>query len=197
MAGEAHGYWLAAWLMSTGRDWVALQIGAADVEDFFASGRGLSLSIPESAKPGLYARMRAEMQADTLPSSLVAVAGLVNFVELLCTTGFPAIYTAVLMQQTLSPAAHYAYLGLYVVGYAADDSLVVATAVIALGNRKLTERAGRGLKLLSGAAMPVPAAIMLPRPAWLIWLAARAIAASWETHVRQFRLVRQSTIQNS
>ena len=150
---------------------VALLIGAVNVKDFFAWGSGVSLSIPQSAKPGLYARMRAVMQADALPASLAAVAVLavlVNFIELLCTAGLPAIYTAVLTQQAVSAAAHYAYLGLYIVGYIADDTLMVATAVIALGSRKLTERAGRLLKLISGALMVMLGAVMLLRPQWLM-----------------------------
>ena len=74
----------------------------------------------------------------------------VNFVELLCTAGLPAITTAVLAQHDLSPATYYAYLGLYILGYVADDSIMVAIAVVALGNRKLTEAAGRRLELRAG-----------------------------------------------
>jgi glutaredoxin len=150
---------------------VALIIGAVNIKDFFTPGRGFSLSIPASAKPGLYARMRAVMQANTIVSSLIAVMALaivVNFIELLCTAGFPAIYTAVLTQQSLTPLAHYAYLGLYIVGYIFDDSLMVATAVIALSSRKLTERAGAWLKLLSGGVMLALGLTLLFRPDWLM-----------------------------
>jgi threonine/homoserine/homoserine lactone efflux protein len=49
----------------------------------------------------------------------------------------------------------------------ADDSLMVGTAVIALSSRKLTERAGRWLKLLSGAVMMSLGLVMLLRPEWL------------------------------
>ena len=150
---------------------LAMVIGGINVKDFFNMGQGFSLSIPASAKPGLYARMRAVLAANTLPTSLAAVAVLaimVNFIELLCTAGFPAIYTAVLTQQDLSPPVYYAYLGLYIVGYIADDSLMVATAVIALSSRKLTEQAGRWLKLLSGVVMLALGGIMILRPEWLI-----------------------------
>jgi hypothetical protein len=92
----------------------------------------------------------------------------VNLVELLCTAGLPAMYTAVLAQQGLSPAAHYAYLGLYIVGYIADDSLMVALAVLALGSGKLGERAGRQLKLLSGIVMLGLGVVLLARPEWLL-----------------------------
>jgi hypothetical protein len=150
---------------------VALAIGGFNVKDFFAFGRGVSLSIPESAKPGLYARVRSILNAEALTTSLLAVASLavvVNVVELLCTAGLPAIYTAVLTQTDLSPLAHYAYLGLYILGYVADDSVMVAMAVMALGSRKLTEHAGRWLKLVSGVVMLTLGAVLIWWPAWLM-----------------------------
>jgi glutaredoxin len=150
---------------------VALLIGAFNLKDFFAFGRGPSLSIPPSAKPGIYARTRAVLQARSLPAAMAAVAllaAVVNLVELLCTAGLPAIYTAVLTQQALSPAAHYGYLGLYILGYLTDDGLMVGIAVATLGSRKLTERGGRWLKLLSGAVMLALGLLMAVRPEWLM-----------------------------
>lgn len=150
---------------------VALGIGAIDVKDFLRPGHGVSLSIPPTAKPALYARMRGVLQGRTLMASLAGVAALavvVNFVELLCTAGLPAVYTAVLTQQGLSPAAHYGYLGLYIVGYLTDDALMVTLAVAALGRRKLTEGAGAWLKLLSGLAMLALGMVLLLRPGWLL-----------------------------
>ncbi|MFP5307202.1 MAG: NrdH-redoxin, partial [Gammaproteobacteria bacterium] len=63
---------------------------------------------------------------------------------------------------------HYAYLGLYIAGYIADDSLMVAVAVITLGSGRMTERGGRWLKLLSGAVMLALGAVMVLRPDWLM-----------------------------
>ena len=149
---------------------VALVIGAVNIKDFLKPGQGFSLSIPAAAKPGLYARIRAILGANRLLPSLAGVAALavvVNFIELLCTAGLPAIYTAVLTQQGLSSLAHYAYLGLYILGYIADDTVMVATAVIALSSNKLSEHAGRWLKLLSGAVMLALGGIMILRPEWL------------------------------
>lgn len=150
---------------------VALLIGLLNVKDYFAFGRGPSFSIPDSAKPGLYERMRRVMAAPTLGLSLVSVvtlAVLVNFVELLCTAGFPAIYTAVLTQHEPTAAGRYAYLGLYIVGYMADDALMVGLAVSALSRRKLSERVGRVLKLLAGSVMLLLGLVLLLRPGWLM-----------------------------
>ena len=181
VSGAVYYAFMAAWLsaflavgMSDALRWtiagLALAIGTINVKDYFAPGTGPSLAISAAAKPGLYARMRRVLQTEQIKASIAAVAALaivVNFVEFLCTAGFPAIYTAVLAQHDLGIPAYYAYLGLYIVGYIADDSVMVALAVIALGSNKLTEGAGRILKLLSGAAMLLLGAVMLARPHWL------------------------------
>jgi hypothetical protein len=52
-------------------------------------------------------------------------------------------------------------------GYIADDTLMVGLAVYALGSGKLSERAGRWLKLVSGLAMLALGAVLLLRPQWL------------------------------
>jgi threonine/homoserine/homoserine lactone efflux protein len=92
----------------------------------------------------------------------------VNAVELLCTAGLPAVYTAVLSQQNLAASAHYGYLGLYIVGYIADDALMVGIAVLALSSNRLTESTGRWLKLISGVVMVALAMLLLLRPGWLL-----------------------------
>jgi hypothetical protein len=139
--------------------------------EYWREGSRFTLSIPEAAKPGLYARLRGVTQSRALLPALTGVAALavvVNAVELLCTAGFPAVYTALLSQQQLSPLAHYAYLGLYILGYIADDSLMVGLAVLALSSNRLTERTGRWLKLISGAVMVLLALVLLLRPGWLL-----------------------------
>lgn len=149
---------------------LGLFVGVVDVKDFFAFHQGLTLSIPESAKPGLYRRMRAVVQAETIPLALVAaavLAVLVNFVELLCTAGLPALYTEVLASQHLAAWKRYAYLALYDVFYMLDDMIMVGIAVVTLGHHKLQERGGRWLKLLSGVVMLLLALVLLFLPGWL------------------------------
>lgn len=182
VSGAVYYAFMAAWLnlfqavgvstpLRIGLALLALLIGALNLKDFAAPGRGPTLSIPAAARPGLVARMHALPRARSLPALLAGVALLalaVNLVELLCTAGLPALYTAVLAQQQLPPALHHAYLGLYILGYIADDSLMVAGAVAALGSRKLDERGGRRLKLLSGVVMGALGLVLLLRPHWLL-----------------------------
>lgn len=150
---------------------VALFVGTVNVKDFFAWQRGLSLTIPASAKSGIYARVRRILEAQNLAGAMagiVALAGLVNAVELLCTAGFPALYTQILASHNLPTSTYYAYLGVYNLAYIFDDSLMVAIAVITLRRERLQERAGQWLKLLSGLVMVGLGAVLLLRPNWLI-----------------------------
>ncbi len=146
---------------------VALLIGALNVKDFFAFRRGPSLSIPESGKPGLYRRARAILNADSMPAMLsatVVLAVAANFYELLCTAGFPMVYTRLLTLAPISHARQYAYLALYNLIYVLPLLIIVLTFVGAMGARKLSEREGRVLKLLSGLMMLGLGVLLLAAP---------------------------------
>jgi len=181
VSGILYFAFMAAWLnlflliglsraVQIGLGGIALFVGAVNVKDFFAWRQGLSLSIPDSAKPGFYARVRRILQAEHLAGAIVGVivlAGLVNMVELLCTAGFPALYTQVLTLHQLPMWEYYGYLGLYNLAYILDDGFMVVIAVTTLSRSKLQERAGRWLKLASGVVMVGLGAVLLVRPVWL------------------------------
>lgn len=146
---------------------LAILVGSVHLKDFFALHRGLSLSIPDSVKPQIYERVRRVVRAENAPVALagtIALAVLVNFVELLCTAGLPALYTQILSGYALSDAGYYAYLALYNLAYIADDGVMVAIAVITLGHRRLQEHEARWLKLLSGGLIIGLGAILILAP---------------------------------
>lgn len=182
VSGVAYFAFMAAWLnvfMLVGYlrpsqvvlGLLAVFVGVVHVKDFFAAGRGFSLSIPESAKPGIYSRVRRIVTAEHLAGAVagaLVLAVLVNVIELLCTAGLPALYTQILSQQDLRPWQFYGYLGLYNVAYMFDDSLMVGIVVITLGRHKLQERQGRWLKLISGAVILLLGLLLLFQPEWLL-----------------------------
>ncbi len=149
---------------------VALAAALVNIKDFFAFGRGPSLSIPDSAKPGLYAQVRRVVRAEHLAAALgsaVILAVLVNTVELLCTSGLPAVFTQVLASRELPTWQYYGYLGLYNVAYMMDDVVMLGIATVTLQHGRLQGRGARGLKLLSGLVMLALALLLLWRPDWL------------------------------
>ncbi|WP_445366497.1 glutaredoxin family protein [Methylomonas sp. BW4-1] len=135
---------------------IAVLAGAINLKDFWAFGRGISLSIPAAAKPGIYNRIRRILQAENLAGAMlgaVVLALLVQIVELLCTSGFPGLYTRILTLRELSGWDYYGYLMLYNLAYMLDDVVVLGVGVVTLSQRRLQEKEGRWLKLLSGLAM--------------------------------------------
>ena len=135
---------------------LALLAGAINLKDFRSIGWGVSLSIPAAAKPGIYIRMRRILQAENLAGAIfgaVLVAVLVQIVEFMCTSGFPALFTRILTLRQLDSLSYYGYLLLYDAAYMLDDAIVLAIGVITLSQRRLQEKEGRWLKLASGLVM--------------------------------------------
>ena len=141
-----------------------------NVKDFFAFKKGISLSIPESSKPGIYARVRHIVTTEYLTVALmgaVVLAVLVNVVELLCTAGLPALYTQILTMHELPAWKNYLYLALYISAYMLDDTILLVIVVVTLSHRRLQEREGRWLKLISGLVILILGAVMILKPEWM------------------------------
>jgi hypothetical protein len=149
---------------------VALLIGGINVKDFFLFKQGISLVIPESAKPKLFERMRGLLKAPTLPAMItgtVVLAISANAYELLCTAGFPMVYTRVLTLHKLTSYQYYQYLVLYNIVYVVPLAVIVGIITVTLGARKLTEWQGRQLKLVSGLMMLSLGSVLIVNPALL------------------------------
>lgn len=162
---------------------LAIGVGLINIKDFFAFKQGLSLSIPESRKPDIYRRARLILNAENLPAMLgatILLAVAANFYELLCTAGFPMVYTRLLTLSELSPGGRYAYLAFYNVIYVVPLALIVLAFVRTLGARKLTERGGRLLKLLSGLMMLELGLVLAIAPALLnnLWVSAALLVVT-------------------
>jgi glutaredoxin len=135
---------------------IAIIAGLVNLKDFVSFGRGLSLSIPDKAKPGIYNRMRGLLHAPTMMAAIVGaavLAVLVQVVEFMCTSGFPALFTRILTLRDLPTASYYGYMLLYNAAYMLDDIIILSIGVILLSRHRLQEKEGRVLKLISGLVM--------------------------------------------
>jgi glutaredoxin len=135
---------------------LALVAGGINLKDFVNFGWGVSLSIPAAAKPGIYVRLRRILHAENMTAALlgtVVLAILVQIVEFMCTSGFPALFTRILTLRHLDTAGYYGYLLLYDLAYMLDDVIILTIGVITLSQHRLQEKEGRWLKLVSGVVM--------------------------------------------
>lgn len=147
---------------------VALFFAAVNIKDYFWFKKGLSFTIADKDKPGIYRGMRKVMaQGDNLPALVGATAVLaagVSLVEFGCTAGFPVLWTNILTAHDVGPGLFLALLLVYMLIYQLDEFLIFGTAVVTLRASRLQETQGRVLKLVGGMLMLVLALVMLFRP---------------------------------
>lgn len=137
---------------------IALIAGIINLKDFLFFGRGVSLSISKTNKTDIYLKIRQILYTKNLISALIGViilALLVQLVEFMCTSGFPALYTRILTLQQLNSVSYYSYLLLYNVAYMFDDLIILSIGIITLSQHRLQEKEGRILKFISGFVMVV------------------------------------------
>ncbi len=180
-SGVIYFVFMAAWLnlfllarslaaITTVAALIALLVAVLNIKDFFFFKKGVSLAIPESARPRLFERMRRLPGTASLPAMLagtVVLAVAANSYELLCTAGFPMVFTRVLTLHRLPTAGYYLYLAFYNTVYVVPLAVIVAFFTVTLGSRKLSEWQGRVLKLLSGLMMLGLGLVLLVEPALL------------------------------
>jgi hypothetical protein len=181
ISGLLYFMFMAAWLnlfraigqmqvITVAAGLIALLVAIINIKDYFWFKRGVSLSISDGAKPGLYQRMRGLLQARSLTMLLFATVTLAlfaNLYELLCTAGFPMVYTRILTLNDLPVTSYYLYLALYNLIYVIPLFVIVLLFAWSMGGRKMQEREGRRLKLVSGNMMLVLGLILVLNPAWL------------------------------
>lgn len=147
---------------------VALLFAVVNIKDYFFYGRGLSFSIPDEAKPGLYRRMRAVTAAGrsfpALIGATIVLSASASLVEFACTAGFPVLWTQLLAQHGASAAQFAGLLLVYMLIYQADELLIFGVAVWTLRAMRVEEKHGRVLKLASGMLMLALAGVMLFAP---------------------------------
>ncbi len=148
---------------------IALGFGLINIKDYFWYKEGVSLTISDKAKPGLFEKMRRVVAAsNSLPAlvgATVLLAGGVSLVEFSCTAGFPVLWTNLLTSQKVEPMTFGLLLLVYMLIYQLDELVIFFTVVFTLRASRLEEKHGRILKLIGGTLMVALAAVMVINPA--------------------------------
>lgn len=179
---------------------VALLFGAVSVKDYFAFRKGLSFTIRDSAKPGIYKRMRAASGHQNIFAALGATVVLaigVSLLETPCTAGFPVLWTGMLADAGVGGVEAAGLFGLYMTPFLLDELVVFALAIFTMRATKMQEKHGQLLKLVAGTTMLALGVVMLVRPETMedplgaLVVFVLAFAAAWLVH-RLTTLVRAS-----
>ncbi len=148
---------------------IALVFGAVNLKDYFFYKEGVSFTIDDRHKPGIYRRIRHVIDARHsvlgLVGATVVLAVGVSLVEFSCTAGFPVLWTNLLAAQEVTPTTFVLLLLLYLLIYQLDELAVFLVAVFTLRASRIEEKQGRILKLIGGVLMLTLAGVMLVDPA--------------------------------
>ena len=147
---------------------IALFFAAVNIKDYFWYKEGISFTIADEKKPGIYKNIRRVLNAgDSLwgiISATVVMSAGVSLVEFACTAGFPVLWTNLLAAQNTPPLTFGLLLLLYMLIYQIDELGIFLVAVFTLKSSKLEEKHGRILKLIGGMLMLTLAIVMLVNP---------------------------------
>jgi len=150
---------------------VAVFFAAVNIKDYFWYKEGISFTISDENKPGIFHRMRKVMDASQsfwgMAGATVVLAAGVSLVEFSCTAGFPVLWTNLLTSQKVTASVFILLLLLYMVIYQFDEMVIFLTAVTTLKASKLEEKHGRILKLIGGMLMLTLGLVMLINPTYM------------------------------
>lgn len=100
---------------------------------------------------------------------MIALAFMVNLVELICSAGFPAVYTQVLALSNLPKWQYYLYIFGYIFFYMLDDMIVFFLSMWALRVTGLTNKYTRVTNLVGGLLMVILGILLIFKPGWLMF----------------------------
>ena len=151
---------------------VALAGGAYSVRDALVN-REISCSMNgDERRRQFRIRLRNVIGRHGLIMSMAGIAALafmVNLVEIVCSAGFPAIYTQVLSLSALPRWQYYAYILLYIFFFMLDDMFVFVAAMLTLEVTGATTTYVRYARLLGGVLMLAIGALLIFRPQILMF----------------------------
>lgn len=147
---------------------LALFFAVVNIKDYFWYKEGLSFTIADEKRPGLFRSMRRVLAAgDSLPALIgatVVMSAGASLVEFSCTAGFPVLWTNLLAAQGVTVLTFVLLLALYMLIYQIDEIGIFLAAVFGLRASRIEEKHGRILKLIGGMLMLTLAAVMLIDP---------------------------------
>jgi len=146
---------------------IAVFAGLINIKDYFFFQKGISLTLPKSYKERFIQRVKNLSLAKStwaLIGATSIIAATVNIYELLCTFGFPMVYTRVLTLRNLPPVQYYLYLVFYNLVYVIPLAVIVLIFAVTLGKRTFSQLWVRRLKLVSGFMILFLGLILMIKP---------------------------------
>lgn len=146
---------------------VALSGGFYYLKQYFQNKDGVCPVTAPEKRQRVFQRLRTlarERNFLLALTGILALAFLVNLIELVCSAGIPAVYTQILAMHALPTWQYYGYLLLYILVFMADDMLVFASVMLTLQVSGISKSYSHYSHLIGGVLLLLIGALMLLRP---------------------------------
>jgi thiol-disulfide isomerase/thioredoxin len=148
----------------------ALGAGAFSLKKFWQHHTGCIVENDEKRKKTFEKLKKITYDKNLLVAlfGIIALAFAVNLVELLCSAGFPAIFTQILALHQLPPFQSYFYIFLYIFFFMLDDIIVFVVAMKTLETTGISTKYSKYSHLIGGILMLAIGALMIIKPQYLM-----------------------------
>ncbi|MEW6610495.1 MAG: hypothetical protein AB1352_02630 [Patescibacteria group bacterium] len=151
---------------------VALAAGGYNLKEYFLNPTGACKVTENDKRKNIFEQLKRISQQKKFAIAffgIIALACAVNFVELICSAGFPAVYTNLLTLSLLPRWQYYAYLLLYISFFMLDDLIIFITAMVTLQITGITSKYTRYSHLVGGLLLFAIGILLIFRPGWLMF----------------------------
>jgi len=155
----AHLFWIRLTVAA-----IAIIIASVSIKDFFWFKKGISFTIPERYKPGLYKKVRGLIKKEDTLTTVTATAFMaagVALIELPCTAGFPVIWSQIVAERGLNTQVYIGFLIMYVLVYLSIELVIYSGAALRMKRLDFGKKEGRIMKLVGGSIMLVLGLVIL------------------------------------
>lgn len=151
---------------------IALGSGVYNLRDYFVNPEGSCKVAPAKQKKNIIEKMKEVVHKKEFIFSLIGIiilAGMVNLIELICSAGFPVIFTQVLALSHLAKWQYYLYMLIYIFVFMLDDLIVFIGAMLTLKITGITNKYSRLSHLIGGLLMLLIGLLLIFKPEVLMF----------------------------
>ena len=151
---------------------VALVSGYFNLKEYFEKKDPSCEVSKNPVAKGIIGKLKNSIHHHNLFWAAVGVIGLafsVNLVELICSAGFPAVYTQVLALSDLPTWKYYGYISGYVFFYDLDEIVVLILALVTFKITVASAKYTRWSHLIGGILMLILGLLLIFKHEWLMF----------------------------
>ena len=151
---------------------VALWAAYSNLKEYFTNPAGGCKVTGEEKRQKVFESLKKIIREKNVIIALlgiIALAFIVNLVELVCSLGLPAVYIQILALSNLSSWLYYLYLVAYVFIFVLPLLFVFIVSMKTLQLTGISTKYGKIARLIAGIIMLILGLLMIFKPEWLMF----------------------------